>query len=349
MRLLRVRILFPIVSLFAAIYALVCMSNTGILESAFSVTARFSYTDEKWSNHSQMNNQSEVSNPVCQVMLADTNGTGCMENQSLPELIFVAGIEGSGHHLMSVLFNSLAMKGRLRPYDVIFSPKINLLDPGFIVTNYNMGFGIIRKRLFRNRLAPLVKKMNAIKRAGGRGTVVATNSFPMGFSALTTARPDLLVLKYFDCVLYRLKIIVTKRHPLLAITSTVRRFGQQRFGPYGKKVLNPFPPEDNPYIMQARITEDQLIYLDQQVRRFSCNQLHFVSMEKIYSNETRQIELEELTKFLEFNNEETSAFLNLTLRAPETQISLPPNCTDCTNKVLYEFFEDRKDMWPLMV
>ena len=349
MGLFRLKSIFPIIFIIAVIYAIDWMWNSGIVEIDFSPTGVSDTADEKWSQPSQINNKSEVSNSVCEVMLATTNEKGCMENQSLPELIFVAGIEGSGHHLMSVLFNSLAIKGRPRPYDVIFSPNMNLLDPGYIVTNNNMGFGIIRKRLFRNRLSPLVKKMNAIKRAGGRGTVVATNSFPMGFSALTTARPDLLVLKYFDCVLYRLKIIVTKRHPLLAITSTLRRFGGRRFGPYGKKALNPFPPDDNPYIMQARITEDELIYLDQQVRRFSCNQLHFVNMEKIYSNETRQIELKGLTKFLEFNNEEASTFLNLTLRAPETQISLPPNCTDCTNKVLYEFFEDRKDMWPLMV
>ena len=346
MRLLRVRILFPIVSLFAAIYALVCMSNTELLESAFSVTARL----EKWSHHhSQMNNQSEVSNPVCQVMLATTNEKGCMDNQSLPELIFVAGIEGSGHYLMSVLFNSLAIKGKPRTYDVIFAPTMNMLDPGNIATNNNMGFGIIRKRLFRNRLSPLLKRMDEIKRAGGRGMVVATNSFPMGYSALTTARPDLLVLKYFDCVLYRLKIIVTKRHPLLAVTSTVGRLGKKRFAPYGRRALNPFPPDDNPYIMQARITEDELIYLNKQVRRFSCNQLHFVNVDNIYSNETRQIELEGLANFLKLNNEEASTLLNVTLRDPETHIRLPPNCTDCTNKVLYEFFEDRKDMWPLMV
>ena len=347
MGLFRLKSIFPIIFIFAVIYAIDWMSNAGMVESAFSLTASFSDTpDEQWSHPTQYN-ETEGSNPVCEVMLATTNETGC--NQSLPELIFVAGIEGSGHHLMSVLFNSLAKKGRPKPYDVVFSPMMNLLDPGYIVTNRNMGFGIIRKRLFRYRLAPLLTKMNAIKKAGGRGMVVATNSFPMGFSALTTARPDLLVLKYFDCVLYRLKIIVTKRHPLLAITSTVRRFGDRRFGPYGKKALKPFPSEDNPYIMQARITEDELIYLDQQVRRFSCDQLHFVSMANIYSNETRQNELEELTEFLEFNDEETSTFLNFTMSAPVTQISLPPDCADCINKVLYEFFEDRKDMWPLMV
>ena len=352
----RVKIIFIIVYILVGIFAFALVWSNSVLSPTSSSSPtetfnhRFNDTEEERSHPSQMNNLSEVNNPICQIMSAAATEKDCTGNRSLPELIFVAGIEGSGHHLISVLFDTLAEKGRPKPYDVVeYSPMLNLLEPGMSVTNQNMGFGIIRKRLFRYRLSPLLQKMNEIKMGGGRGLVVAANSFPMGFSALTTARPDLLVLKYFDCVLYRLKIIVTKRHPLLAVTSTVRRFGKMRFSSYGKRALNPFPPEDNPYIMQARITEDELIYLDQQVRRFSCDQLQFVNMEKILSNQTRQIELKSLTEFLELNNEETSAFLNATVRVPVTQINLPPNCTYCINKVLYEFFEDRKDMWPLMV
>ena len=346
-KLFRVKIAFILAYFLAGIFAFVWISN-----SPSSLRETFADANEERSYPSQMNNLSEVSSPICHEQMmsaadAEKNCTG-HGNRSLPELIFVAGIEGSGHHLMSVLFDSLAKNVRPRPYDVIFSPMLNLLDPGYIFNNRNMGFAIIRKRLFRNRLSPLLKKMNEIKKGGGRGLVIAINSFPMGFSALTTARPDLLVLKFFDCVLYRLKIIVTKRHPLLAVTSTLRRFSKKRFAPYGNRTLNPFPPEDNPYIMQARITEDELIYLDQQVRRFSCNQLHFVNMEKILCNQTRQIELKSLAEFLKLNNEETSVFLNATVSAPVTQINLPPDCANCTNKVLYEFFEDRKDMWPLM-
>ena len=62
--------------------------------------------------------------------------------------------------------------------------------------------------------------------------MVASNSFQIGLSTLTTARPDLLALKYFDCVLYRLKIIATKGQPLLAVTSTLRRFGKKQFSSF---------------------------------------------------------------------------------------------------------------------
>ena len=353
MKIFRVKIIITIVYFLVGIFtlALVWKSN-----SFSSLTETIRYTNEERSrppqmnNLSQINNLSEVSNPICRVISAAGTEKDCTGNQSLPELIFVAGIEGSGHHLISVFFDSLAKNYRPKAYDMVnFLPMLNLLEPGEMVSNQKMGFGIIRKRLFRNRLSPLLKKMNETKKGGGRGMMIAANSFPMGLGALTTARPDLLVLKYFDCVLYRLKIIVTKRHPLLAVNSTLRRYGMRRFSSYGRKALNPFPPEDNPYIMQARITEDELIYLDQQVRRFSCDQLHFVSMENILCNQTRQIELKSLANFLKLNSEETSAFLNATVNAPLTQISLPPDCTNCIYKVLYEFFEDRRDMWPLMV
>ena len=359
MKLFRIKIIFTIVYFLVGIFTIASVWKSNRVSS---LPESFSDANEERSHPSQINNLtqinnlseiknlSEVSNQIVQVMSAAATEKYCTGNQSLPELIFVAGIEGSGHHLISVFFDSLAKKVRPKPYHVVdYSPMFNLLDPGDVVSNQKMGFGIIRKRLFRNRLSPLLKKMNEIKKGGGRGMMVAANSFPMGLSALTTARPDLLILKYFDCVLYRLKIIVTKRHPLLAVTSTLRRFGKKRFAPFGNRTVNPFPPEDNPYIMQARITEDQLIYLDQQVRRFSCDQIHFVNMEKILSNQTRRIELKSVAKFLNLNNEETSVFLNATVRAPVTQINLPPDCANCTNKVLYEFFEDRKDMWPLMV
>ena len=357
MKLSRIKIAVTTVYFLVGIFVFALVWKSG---SVISLTETFRDANEEWNhpshqvNHSHRtynnNNFSEVSKPIYQVMSTAATEKDCTGNQSLPELIFVAGIEGSGHHLISVLFLSLAEKGKPRPYEMLdYSPMLNLLAPGDMSSNQNMGFGIIHKRLFRSRLSPLLKKMNVIKKGGGRGMMVAANSFPMGLSALTTARPDLLVLKHFDCVFYRLKIIVTKRHPLLAVTSTVRRFGKKRFAPYGNRALSLFPPEDNPYIMQARITEDELIYLDQQVRRFSCNQLHFVDIKNIFSKQTRPIELKSLAKFLKLNNEETSAFLNANVRAPVTQISLPPDCANCTNKVLYEFFEDRKDMWPLMV
>ena len=348
MRTILLKTIFPIICFAAGVVSLVFIrsSKSVTYESASSLKD----AHEERILRTQVSDLPEVNTPVCRMTSASTHEKDCKGNQSLPELIFVAGIEGSGHHLISVFFDSLAKNVRPKPYDMVnYSPMLNLLEPGDVVNNQKMGFGIIRKRLFRNRLSPLLKKMNEIKKGGGRGMMVTANSFPMGLSALTTARPDLLVLKYFDCVLYRLKIIVTKRHPLLAITSTLRRFGKRRFAPYGTRTLNPFPPEDNPYIMQARIIEDQLIYLDQQVRRFSCNQLHFVNMEEILSNQTREIELKSLANFLNLNNEETSVFLNATVRAPITQISLPPDCANCTIKVLYEFFENRKDMWPLMV
>ena len=301
--------------------------------------------------------QPTATKPVChdkQSPSCVTPEMSCVDNTSLPEFIFVAGIERSGHHLIRLLFDSLTKEGRRKPYIMKeFTPAIHLLDPLSITNNQHMEFATIHKSLFLQRLSPLLKQMNQIKREGGRGLLVYANSFSLGYSAMSTARPDLLVLKYFDCILYRLKIIVTKRHPLVATVSSVRKFGKRRFGgiinaSHTKNLQKLIPSKDFPYLMQARIVEDHLIYLDQQVRRLACNQLHFLNIQKLYSEQTKWTQLKNLSNFLRLNDTEAAMFLNVTIGAPFTQIDLPPTCTTCTFKVLYDFFEARKDFWPLM-
>ena len=301
--------------------------------------------------------QPTATSPVChdkQAPSCVTPEKSCVDNNSLPEFIFVAGIERSGHHLIRLLFDTLTEKGRRKPYIMKeFTPAIHLLDPISITNNQHMEFATIHKSLFQQRLSPLLKQMNQLKREGGRGLLVYANSFLLGYSTMSTARPDLLVLKYFDCILYRLKIIVTKRHPLVATVSAVRKFGKRRFQEIinttrTKNLQKLIPPEDLPYLMQARIVEDQLIYLDQQVRRLACDQLHFLNVEELYSEQTKWTQLNNLAKFLRLTDTEAAMFRNVTIGAPFTRIVLPPTCSTCTNKVLYDFFEARKDFWPLM-
>ena len=283
-------------------------------------------------------------------------------NESLPELIFVAGIEGSGHHLIKALFSAVVYDsaGEVpRPYVIEDSAtNLNLMDPGAMNSNRQMGFAIIHRELFRHRLAPLLEKINRAKNDGKKGLLVAANSFPMGIGGiLATARPDLLVFKYFDCVLYRLKVIVVKRHPLLSVLTAIRTLGKFRYDiidksthskdPFMKKLI---PNHDYPYIMQARIVEDELIYLDQQVRQLQCDQVHFVDTARVQSTNlnTKDDELRLLARFLQLSDQQTQDIMDVPLRRPEATIKIPPNCIQCMHKVLYDFFEERKIMWPLM-
>ena len=320
------------------------------------------------------------------------------ENKTLPELVFVAGIEGSGHHLMSALFASAWPEpvspstrppaGRptaytrppLRrlnttlglsqpkltvkvlparsPYQLLpkFIPSIHLMDPSDITSASHMGFAIIHRDLFRMRLKPVLDHLVKDQKEGRRGMLLYAHSFPMGFGGiLSTARPDLLMLKHYDCKLYRLKILVMRRHPLQSVLSTVRRFGKMRFKGIDPKVYTPdliraLPPTEYPYVMQARISEDQLIYLDQQLRRFACHQVHFMDMDDIYSPSRKQKALNNLALWLGLSDEEAKILYraSLRLKPPQTRVPLPPECTNCTQRVLYDFFEERKLMWPLM-
>ena len=278
----------------------------------------------------------------------------CTDNESLPEFIFVAGIEGSGHHMIKVLFNFPEDSSSRRPYIIEeYVPNLHLMDPALIESNEQMGFAIIHKDLFRQRLTPFLDKLNQAKKEGRRGLLICAHSFPMGLSVLSTARPDLLVLKYFDCILYRLKVIVMKRHPLPALISTLRRFGSPRYGNIdSSKFTIPFkkavPPADYPYIMQARIVEDQLIYLDQQIRRLGCSQVYIFDFDSVFSPHTRWRELKSLSMFIGLGDLETDAVIAAKLNPPTTKIALPPTCTNCIQRVLYDFFEDRKVMWPLL-
>ena len=295
--------------------------------------------------------------PKC--IVEENEGCG---NESLPELLFVAGIEGSGHHLIKALFSTVVYDsaGEIsRPYIVEDSAtNLNLMDPGAMDSNRKMGFAIIHRELFRHRLTPFLEKMNRAKNEGKKGLLLGANSFPMGIGGiLATARPDLLVLKYFDCVLYRLKVIVVKRHPLLGVLTTIRKLGDLRYSiidkstyskdPFMKKLI---PKGDYPYVMQARIVEDELIYLDQQVRQLRCNQVHFVDTARVHSTNlnTKDDELRLLARFLQLSDQQTQDIMDVPLRRPQSTVEIPPNCVECIHKVLYDFFEERKIMWPLM-
>ena len=313
----------------------------------------------------------------------------CSDNKTLPELIFVAGIEGSGHNLINALFSfpksrvttvstkkptipvpNKAATNKTKPNPVSsyrlesittsfsvlkqFMPQVHLMDQHGLPNASYMGFAIIHHNLFRLRMKPILDGLIEAKRHGKRGLLVYSHSFPMAVGGiLSTGRPDLLMLKHYDCILYRLKILVVKRHPLQAVNSTVRRFGKLRYAlidprSYTEDLLKAIPQEDYPYIMQARISEDQLIYLDQQLRQFGCHQVYFININDVYSANRTWTTLKNLALFLQLTDKETKALQALKLRPPVTRMALPPTCTNCTSRVLYDFFEERKVMWPLM-
>ena len=272
------------------------------------------------------------------------------DNASLPMLVFVAGIEGSGHHMVSSLFShlfSFALDNQFKPWQHIYE------SPPEVTTLY---YSIIEKELYERRLESLTKLMDKAMRDKKLATMVYASSFPMGLHSGTyaTARPDLIDLKDFECKLYRIKFLVTRRHPLAAVMSAVRRFGS-RVTQYDefKRIPNDKKAGLNesvlPYTVTARIAEDNLIYIDQQVRQLGCHQVHFIDYDKVVSVATREKSLRQLATFLEMTPLQRKTLLSVKLAKSNTKVTIPPRCTQCIEKTLYEFFEERKMMWPLLL
>ena len=275
--------------------------------------------------------------------------TKICDNASLPLFVFVAGVEGSGHHMVSSLFNRLSSFA-MRAY----MPKLHIYDPTFDGP-MPLYYSIIEKELYEQRMKELIQFMDNAKKNKKFATMVFANSFPMGLHSGTyaTSRPDLIDLKDFECKLYRIKFLVTRRHPLATVMSAVRRFGSRVTKYDGLKQI----PRDKkmdldekilPNTVTARITEDNLIYINQQVRQLSCHQVHFVDYDKFINESTRKDALQDLATFLELSEIDTKVLLSTKLNKPKTAVTIPPRCTQCLEKTLYDFFEERKMMWPLL-
>ena len=269
-------------------------------------------------------------------------------NASLPMLVFVVGIEGSGHHLISSLLGGLSSVTPQRQY----MPSQHIYDPSYDVTT--LFYSIIEKELYEQRLDELTQLMDSAQKKDS-ATLVFASSFPMGLHSgmYSTARPDLIDLKDFECKLYRIKFLVARRHPLAAVMSAVRRFGY-RVSDYGG--FERIPPDQRQdlnetvlrYTATARIAEDNLIYIDQQVRHLGCHQVHFVDYGDLLNKTTRENSLQKLATFLELNKSDRNALLSAKFAKSNTKVTIPPQCTQCIEKTLYDFFEERKMMWPLL-
>ena len=336
---------------FALTWCLVSLENpVATLHSIVSGTSETGSVEEtpEEVQPSQREPGARMSTTDC---LVDNEAKVC-NNASLPMLVFVVGIEGSGHHMISSLFNrlsSFALDNRFKPWQHIYDP------PPEVTTLY---YSIIEKELYERRygFGNLTKLMDKAKQTKKSAFMIYASSFPMGLHSGTyaTARPDLIDLKDFECKLYRIKFLVTRRHPLAAVMSAVRRFGS-RVTQYDefKRIPNDTREGLNesvlPYTVTARIAEDNLIYIDQQVRQLGCHQVHFIDYDKVVNVATREKSLRQLATFLDLTLPQRKTLLSIKLAKSSTKVTIPPLCTQCIEKTLYEFFEERKMMWPLLL
>lgn len=165
-----------------------------------------------------------------------------ISGNTLPKFIFVAGVEGSGHHALKDVWWALEASGlklKLIVYDQIFHSL-------GIENHASFHYSSISKETYQEHMAP------TFSQAAADGAIVidAQNSYPMGMGAGSLAHPDLVMLSELDGKLFDLRVIVIYRDPVAATLSAVRRFQdsdeymyknyefQARFGPIQP---NPFP------------------------------------------------------------------------------------------------------------
>ena len=274
------------------------------------------------------------------------------ENTSLPELVFVVGVSGSGHHLVKDLLSKASV------YEVEeFLPYLHIYEPGRDNDWSKLYYAIVEEGLLRKRLQYVVDRLTSAQRARRRGVVVVDNSFPMGKGAgmHSTGRPDLIILNKFHCDLFRLKFVVIRRHPVSSVVATVNKYRDVLTRHCNLNLLRQWRnytylnETTLPYMVKARILESALMYIDQQIRRLGCHQMVFVDHDRIQDEGTRKDQVQKLATFLGLNDLWIAAAMSAELRKPsEPAVAIPPLCVSCVEKTLYDFFEMRQMMWPLM-
>ena len=286
--------------------------------------------------------------PVC---VEEPEVTVC-SNASLPELVFVVGTSGSGHHLLKALFSNISAYALMD-----FIPFLHIYEPGRDNDWSNLYYAIVEERILRKRLQYLVDHLTAAQREGKRGVVVVGNSFPMGKGAgmQVTGRPDLLSLNKFHCDLFHLKLVIIRRHPLPSVMSTVHKYRDVLAKQcaldtlLARKKGTSLNTTTLPYMVKARILESELMYIDQQIRRLGCHQQVFMDYDRIQDEATRKGQVQKLTTFLQLDTLYVDSMMSVELQSPlEPPVAIPPLCTLCVEKTLYDFFLIRQMMWPLL-
>ena len=279
--------------------------------------------------------------------LTEPETTVC-RNASLPELIFVVGVSGSGHRLIKALVS------KINEYEVDeFLPFLHIYEPGRDYDWSQLYYAIVEKDILRKRLQHLVDHLGRARSKGKKGVVLVGDSFPMGKRAglQATGRPDLLDLNKFDCELYRLKFVVIRRHPLPSVMASVNHYCDGAYCNFTEAATK-FPNLNAttlPYTVKARILESELMYIEQQLRRLGCHQLVFLEHDRIRDKTTRRRQVVKLLSFLGLRGYDVNSLTSLEFPSSNSSVVVPPLCTGCIEKMLHNFFERRKSMWPLLL
>lgn len=242
----------------------------------------------------------------------------------LPKFVFVAGVEGSGHHALKDVWHSLKEHGtslELIVYDQLFHSL-------GIENHASYHYSSIRLETYRKNMAPVFAKA---QQAGITMVIDAQNSYPMGMGAGSLAHPDLLALQQLDGELFDLRVIVLYRDPVSATLSAVRRFRDNAVYSYKN------------YNYQARLISESLMTLNNALPALSCGHYMMIQYKELVAAPLNFIgPIGELLEVPEKHLQ--NSFLGVKLPAPRVDSS----GVAAQRASLTTFFDQYARLWPFL-
>lgn len=245
---------------------------------------------------------------------------------NLPIFLFVAGVEGSGHHALVSVWESLVAQG-VNLELVVFDQKFHALG---IENHASYHYSSIDLDAHRRAMAPLFEA------AAKRSAIVvdAQNSYPMGYFAGSLAHPDLDYLRRLDGELFDLRVIVLYRNPVDAALSAVRRF--HNCAECGYKT-----PE-----FQARMVSESLVNINNNLPSLPCGKWMVLEYES-FVQRPQQL-AGPLARLLGLPQAKLASAFDKIKPPPKRQDNGKGDEAQ-TRKVLEDFFRRQKSLWPLLV
>ncbi len=265
-----------------------------------------------------------------------------LPTQPLPRYLFVAGVEGSGHHALLDVWRHLEENGTpmcIIVYDQLFH-----------------SFGIENHASYHYssiRLSQHMEQMNTTihrARVEEKHIVIdAQNSYPMGTEAGSMAHPDLVNMAALHDVLYDLRVVVLVRDPVDAVLSAVRRFGTQPDDTKNKGSTGGGEqvPRYRTAVYQARAISESLVQINNALALLPCGQTVIVRLEDLLRDPERYAE--PFSQLLDVEVERVRVALSTALKKDALHAHGAETGEERRiRRELNDFFALHADMWPLL-
>jgi hypothetical protein len=241
----------------------------------------------------------------------------------LPVFVFVAGVEGAGHHALVSVWETLQAHSVALEL-IVFDQTFHSLG---IENHASYHYASIRLEQHFEAMKPIFEKARKNKAI----VIDAQNSYPMGAYAGSLAHPDLLYLQEFDGVLYDLRVIALYRDPTDTVLSAVRRFYDEGEAAYKT-------PE-----YQARMVSESLVNINNNLPHLPCGKWMMMKYEDFVAN-PRQFS-GPFSRLLKVPKQSLEHAFDRVRRPPSR---VEDDMLAKARPVLDDFFNRQKALWPLL-